>query len=616
MLTLHPLLSDHAVFQRGEPINIYGSATPGTIVTVLLGEETRSVAAAENGRWSVDYPPRDSGGPYELTVQGEGRELRRKNLVIGEVWLCSGQSNMEWTLAMTPGTEEDIAAANDPEIRVFTVMRIPEAQPAAEPDGAWEVAVPSRAGGFSAVAWFFALQLRAKLGCPVGLIVPAFGGTQIASWLPQEVLNSRPEYAGLVAAQAEAIEEELQPHADEGRTPESAGWEMCDTSAWDTLEVPGMWQQQGWQLNGAVWYRRTVELPAEWHGKDLVLRFGACDDFDDTYVNGERVGGMGTDCPTAYATKRLYPVSSALSAGGRLEVAVRVFDQWGYGGIVNGASLHLAADPEVSISLEGPWKAKIEKAYPLRMSSRPIPPVVLYNGMVHPLLGAAVRGFLWYQGESDVSRAALYRVLLPDLISAWRKRWNKPLLPFGIVQLANHKERTTEPGDSDWAELRDAELLTAQTVPATGLAVTIETGEADNIHPRLKKPVGARLARWALAEVYGIVEEPWHSPLAADHWIEGGAVFIRFVHVGEGLRSREGRALSAFQIAGSDRSWSWADAEIVAPDVVRVSKAGIDQPIAVRYGWQDNPDCTLENSAGLPASPFRTDDWELRTNRK
>lgn len=616
MLTLHPLLSDHAVFQRGKPILISGSAAPGTNVTVLFAGETQRVTSAENGSWSVVFAARESGGGFELSVDGEGRQLLRKNLLIGEVWLCSGQSNMEWTLAMTPGIEEDIAAADDPEIRVFTVMRTPVASPAAEPDGAWEIASPVRAGGFSAVAWFFARRLRAKLGCPVGLIVPAFGGTQIACWLPQEVMNSRPEYASLVESQAETAEEELLPHVDEGRSQESAGWETCDTASWETLEVPGMWQQQGWQLNGAVWYRRTVELPAEWRGKELILRFGACDDFDDTYVNGERVGGMGTDCPTAYGTKRLYPVSSTLSAGGTLVIAVRVFDQWGFGGIANGASLHLADTPETSISLEGPWKAKIEKAFPLRTSAKPIPPVVLYNGMIHPLLCAAVRGFLWYQGESDVSRAALYRILLPDLISTWRKLWKDPLLPFGIVQLANHKARTTEPGDSEWAELRDAELLTAQTVPATGLAVTIETGEADNIHPRLKKPVGERLASWALAEVYGLAKEPWHSPLLADHWVEGDAVFIRFVHVGEGLRRRESRPLSAFQIAASDRAWRWADAEIVAPDIVRVRAAGVGQPVAVRYGWQDNPDCVLENSAGLPASPFRTDDWALTTARK
>ena len=616
MLTLHPLLSDHAVFQRGKPILIHGGATPGTDVQIAFAGESRTVSAEENGRWSVRFPARELGEGLELTVEGEGRVLRRTDLAIGEVWLCSGQSNMEWTLAMTPGTEDDIAAAEDPLIRVFTVFRTPAVEPAAEPDGQWEVASPAKAGNFSAVAWFFARQLRARLGCPVGLLVPAFGGTQIACWLPQEVLDSRPEYAGLVGSHEGAAAEDLQPHTDEGRAPETAVWETCDTEAWETLEVPGMWQEQGWPLNGAVWYRKTVEVPADWRGRELILHFGACDDFDDTYVNGTRVGGMGTEAPSAYATKRLYPIPSAMSAEGRLVIAVRVFDQWGFGGIVKAASLRLADDPETALSLEGPWKAKVEKAFPLRTSSRPIPPGVLYNGMIHPLLGAAIRGFLWYQGESDESRGALYRTLLPDLISAWRRRWNGPLLPFGIVQLANHKERTASPGESDWAEVRDAQLLAYRTVPATGLAVIIETGEADNVHPRRKKPVGERLARWALAEVYGKIDEPWHSPVAADHWIEDGAVFVRFVHVGEGLRSREDRPFAAFQIAGADRQWTWAQAEIVASDIIRVSAPEVAAPVAVRYGWQDNPDCLLENSAGLPASPFRTDDWELSTSRK
>ena len=613
MPTLHPLLSDHAVFQRGKPILIHGEATPGTRIEVDFAGESRTVCAAEDGRWEAVFPAREAGEGLELTVRGGGRVLRRSDLAVGEVWLCSGQSNMEWTLAMTPGTEDDVAAAEDPLLRVFTVLRTPAPEPIPEPEGQWEVSTPAKAGNFSAVAWYFGRRLRECLGCPVGLLVPAFGGTQIACWLPQDVLESRPAYAGLTGSWEGPAAEELQPHVDEGRSPESAGWETCDTESWQTLEVPGLWQEQGWQLNGAVWYRKTVEVPPAWRGRELILYFGACDDFDDTYVNGTRVGGLGPEAPSAFATKRLYPIPAALSAEGRLVIAVRVFDQWGFGGIVKGASLYPAEDPETTLSLDGPWKARVEKAFPLRVSSRPIPPAVLYNGMIHPLLRMAIRGFLWYQGESDAVRAALYRTLLPDLIATWRRLWKDPLQPFGIVQLTNYGERTAEPGPSEWAELRDAQLLAARTVPATGLAVTIDVGEADNIHPRLKKPVGERLARWALAEVYGIVEEPWHAPLAADHGIEDGAVFVRFVHVGDGLRCREDRPLTAFQIAGADRKWRWAQAEIVAPDTVRVSAPGLDQPVAVRYGWQGNPDCTLENSAGLPASPFRTDDWELTT---
>lgn len=614
MLKLHPLISDHAVFQRGKTILISGTASPGSPVFVRFAEETLTTTTDAGGQWSVPFAARDASGPFAVSVEGERRTLSRSDLMVGEVWLCSGQSNMEWTLAMIPGSEADIAAADDPLVRCFTVMRTPSDKPASEPDGKWEAATPGTAGNFSAVAWFFARRLRARLGCAVGVIVPAFGGTAISCWLSREALGARPEYAGLMVDQAPPDSEELLPHIDAGRSEESADWEMCDDTSWETLNVPGMWQEQGWQLNGAVWYRRTVELPADWKGRELTLFFGACDDFDDTYVNGERVGGMGPEAASAYATRREYPVPAELTAGGHLVIAVRVFDQWGFGGIVNAAALKLAADPEQRLSLEGPWKARVERAFPLRTSTRPIPPVVLYNGMLHPLRSAAVRGFLWYQGESDAQRAALYRMLMPDLIALWRKDWGDPLLAFGIVQLANHKPREAAPGESEWAELRDAQLLTARTVSRVGLAVTIDTGEAENIHPRLKQPVGERLASWALAEVYGLADGPWGSPLAADHWRKDDALFVRFVHVGEGLRCRDGLPLTAFQIAGPDRAWSWATAEIVAPDVVRVSLPGLSQPAAVRYGWQNNPDCTLENSAGFPASPFRTDDWELSTS--
>jgi sialate O-acetylesterase len=613
MLTLHSLLGDHAVFQRGKPITISGTASPGSSVSIQFSDQILTVTAGPEGAWSAVFAAPEETGPFELVVENAGRTLRRSDLLVGEVWLCSGQSNMEWTLAMTLGAEAEINAADDPLVRCFTVMRTPAVAPAAEPDGKWEVASPGTAGHFSAVAWFFARRLRARLGCPVGLIVPAFGGTRIASWLPAETLAARPEYAGFLAPAEDPEAEELQPHVDEGRTPDSAGWETCDDSAWETLEVPGMWQQQGWQLNGAVWYRRTVELPAEWKGRGLVLHFGALDDFDETYVNGVRVGGMGLEAPSAYATKRLYPVPAELTRDGRLVIAARVFDQWGFGGVVGPAALRLADNPELSFSLEGPWKARVEKAFPLRLSSRPIPPEVLFNGMIHPLAGVPVRGFLWYQGESDAGCAALYRLLLPDLIAAWRTFWKDPRLPFGIVQLANYKAPETDPGESEWAELRDAQLLASRTVPRAGLAVAIDLGEADNIHPRLKAPVGERLARWALAEVYAEPDGVWHSPLPADHWCAGGAMAVRFSHAGAGLRSREDLPLSGFQIASADRRWTWARAEIVAPDIVRVSSDDVPDPVAVRYGWQNNPVCTLENSAGLPASPFRTDDWKLST---
>ena len=389
-------------------------------------------------------------------------------------------------------------------------------------------------------------------------------------------------------------------HVDAGRSGDSVGWEMpeFDDSAWDSLKVSGFWQEQGWKFNGAVWYRLAVNLPPTWKGRDLLLRIGACDDFDDTFANGIRIGGLGAESPSAYATPREYRIGAATVKDGLVTIAVRVFDQWGFGGIVKGISLVLADAPETAISLEGLWKAKAECVLPLRVSTVPVPPVSLYNGMIHPLLGFNVRGFLWYQGESDTEQTAIYRTLLPDLISSWRGLWNDETLPFGIVQLAAYEPANNSP----WEELRDAQLHAAQTVPYTGLAVTIDAGEAKNVHPRYKRPVGERLASWALATTYGLPEEPWGCPLPLSSVIDTGAMIVPFSHAGTGLRSSDGKALRTFQLKDKGEIWHDAEAEIAGTDWVRVH--GISNPVAVRYGWSANPACNLVNSGGLPASPF------------
>jgi sialate O-acetylesterase len=622
MLTLHPLLGDAAVLQCEKPLVIRGVAAPLGSVTVRFAGAGDTSTADAGGQWSVQLPAFPPGGPHELVVESGGETQRRSGLVLGEVWLCSGQSNMEWTLGMLKGLEADIAEADDPLLRCFTVARVPSDEPAADITGRWQPATPRNARDFSATAYFFARRLRAATGRPVGLIVSAFGGTVIASWLPKAVLASRSEYEVFASKDTgrngtENDTASLLPHPYEERAPVAAGWESAglDESSWGTLPVPGYWQDCGWRHNGAVWYRCTVELSPEWVGRELALELEACDDFDETFVNGTRVGGIGPEAPNAYATRRVYAVPAALVTGRRATIAVRVFDHWGNGGITGGVLLRLATAREETLVLSGRWKAKVEKALPLRAPTGELPPAVLYNGMIHPLVGCGLRGFLWYQGESDAPRAALYRMLLPDLIATWRSLWGDPLLPFGIVQLANYQATSPEPVENDWAELRDAQLLAARTMADTGLAVTIDVGEAGDIHPGKKRPVGERLARWALATVHGRPEVPWSSPLAADHWSDSEALHVRFTHAGDGLRARDGGPLQGFQIAGADRRWRWAEATIVQRDIVRVHAAKVKDPVAVRYAWQANPLCTLENSAGLPASPFRTDDWRLTTLR-
>lgn len=616
MLTLHSLFNDNAVLQCEKPVSIRGTATPRAGIALHFAGLDQQIVAGNDGRWTIVLPALPAGGPHELVLESGDETLRHSGIMLGEVWLCAGQSNMEWTLGMLEGAERDIAEANDPLLRCFTVARLPANEPAASLTGCWQMATPQLARDFSATAYFFGRCLRAATGRSVGLVVSAFGGTVIASWLPKTVLKSRPEYRTFLSENSTSREKAFIPHSYESRTPVATGWETVDLDEtdWKTLPVPGYWQNHGWSHNGAVWYRRSMELPPHWRGREMTLELGACDDFDDTFVNGTRVGGIGPEAPSAYATRRVYVLPALLTATDRLTIAIRVFDHWGNGGIMGDSLLRCAEAPEETFSIAGNWKAKVEKALPLRAPGSGVPPTLLYQGMIHPLVGFAVRGFLWYQGESDLAQAALYRRLLPDLIGAWRSLWGDPLLPFGIVQIANYQARSPRPGEDERAELRDAQLLAAQTVPATGLAVTIDVGESDNIHPRQKRPVGERLARWALAEVYGRPELPWSSPLPADHWTETPAIHVRFSHAGNGLRPRGGAPLQGFQIAGSDRQWRWAEAIVIQADTVRVSARIVKEPVAVRYAWQSNPLCTLENSAGLPASPFRTDDWPLVTS--
>jgi len=621
MLTLHPLFGNDAVLQCEEPLPIWGMAEPGAPIAVRLGDLAAATAADSSGVWRVSLSAQPPGGPHELTVTSDKESLKHTGIMLGEVWLCSGQSNMEWTLGMLQKSDLDTASANDPLLRCFTVQRAHSLSPLATLQGIWRATDPATVRDFSATGYGFALHLRAATGRAVGLIVAAFGGTQISAWLPTTTREARPEYTSLREEWAKKAAlptpVRLEPHPYLARSSAVAGWETSafDDRGWSTLKVPGFWQDQGWNFNGAVWYRRTVELPAHWRGCALVVDFGACDDFDETFVNGTKVGGIGPELPTAYNTLRAYPVPAPLTRNGRVTIAVRVFDQWGNGGIVRRAGLLLENDAGERLPLEGTWQAKVETELPFRLppAAGNCPPTSLYNGMIHPIAGFGLRGVLWYQGESDAPRAAQYPLLLADFIAAWRAAWGRPDLPFGIVQIANHLTPQPRPGDSAWAELRWAQLAVAQATPHTGLVVAIDLGEPDNLHPPRKGAVGERLARWALATVYRRPMEAWGSPLPIKSWPESDAICVRFEQVGAGLRTRDDAPPRGFQIAGVDRQWRWAEAAIVALDTVHVRANGVASPAAVRYAWQDNPECSLENSSGLPASPFRTDDWPLTT---
>ena len=611
MPRLHSLCTEHAVISARRP-RVFGNSAPAAAVTVQLAGQTAHATADASGHWRVEFPALPAGGPHTLIASDASGEVRARDILLGDVWLGSGQSNMEWPLSRTKDTDADIAAANEPRLRVFMVGKAQETTgPADTLGGLWIVSTPRDAPAFSAIGYFFGRRLIAGTDRPCGIIVSAWGGSAIAPWLSEETLSSRPEYASFRAELAQGRAqpeppEQGQPHQDPGIAPHAATWAApdFDVSAWTPLPVPGLWQNNGWAFNGAVWFRRNVEIPATWVGRALELSLGVVDDCDHTFVNGVFVGGIGNETPNWWSTPRNHLVPAALVTGTTLTIAVRVFDNWGEGGIVGNVRLRpLDASDAETLNLNGTWHAKSELELPLRSPSGPaLVPSALWNAMIHPLRDASLDGMLWYQGESDVGRARLYPRLLTDLINSWRHAFDAPELPFGIVQLANFQERVSEPVEAPWAKLREAQRRVAATIPACGLASAIDAGEADDIHPRNKKIVGERLALWALRLNHGCTELAYSGPAPAECWSEAAGLRVRFTHA-EGLRVR-GDALNGFTLQDATGRWHRADTAAIAGDTVFVHAAAAPAPVAVRYGWQTNPETTLENAASLPASPF------------
>lgn len=617
------LFSDHMVLQRDANIKVWGKATPHAAVAVSFKNQHAEIIAGEDSTWQITLAPEPAGGPYEFIVSGED-SITFKDVLVGEVWLASGQSNMEWPLRSTNDAEAAIAAANDTQMRLFTVRKSFAGVPQADiPSEGWSLAYPETAAGFSAVAYYFGNTLRDSLDVPVGLIHSSWGGTPAEAWTSATSLVAHPDYTVRVEAMRDAppdlgvmssTEQWLQALNDNDRGFEAGEpvWaaNTLDDGAWETMSLPQRWEDAGLPgFDGIVWFRRTVSIPAAWAGKDLTVELAMIDDIDETWVNGVRVGS--TD---QYNTPRKYSVPASAYAAGDNVISVRVIDTGGGGGIWGEAQqMRIApADGAASpIALAGPWKYR--PAYdpdtvqlPARPGGQQHQPTVLYNAMIHPLVPYSIRGAIWYQGESNASRAHQYRTLFPMMIEDWRARWGRPL-DFHFVQLANFMEEQSNPAEEEtWPELREAQSM-ALSLPQTGMAVTIDIGEADDIHPRNKKDVGFRLALSALGITYERPVVP-AGPLYRAFEIEEDEIRIRFENAAEGLKTRDNGPVKGFAIAGKDRVFYWGNAVIEGSEIV-VSSPQVDAPVAVRYGWANNPTANLYNTEGLPASPFRTDDW-------
>ncbi|MEQ9460414.1 MAG: sialate O-acetylesterase [Phycisphaeraceae bacterium] len=657
-LQLPSVFGDHMVLQRDQEIPVWGKADAGQAVTVQLLEvdNPRPLAqgftqADAQGRWRIDLQEQPAGGPYRLVVRG-GDVVTLDDVYLGEVWLCSGQSNMEWPVRLSNNADAEAMAADDPLIRHFDVPRTISPLPLDDTESVWTVASPSTVPHYTAVGYFFARELRNKLGVPVGLINSTWGGTRIEPWMPPHSLAEYPEllaeaeaaaekarsFTGSVEEAATEVEREQEAYTRavaerrrrviEGGTGLADGWAEpgLDVSDWTNMAVPGNWEDSGIEefdaFDGVVWYRRTFDIPASWVGRDLVLELGGIDDIDTTYVNGTEVGKTGFDAGDHWRKPRVYQVPGTLITGLRVTLAIRVGD-WYYAGGFNGTARDILvrlAEPrpgsqETVVRLAGVWKAKIDAAgvagpMPPAPASAALgdatnrTPTALYHGMIQPVLPYGIRGAIWYQGESNASEAERYRDLMPGLINAWRADWGDEAMPFGIVQLANFMEVRTDPRESAWAELRDAQLNTAKTMDNVGLAVIIDIGEADDIHPRNKQDVGSRLARWAMADAYGQEGVGWSGPMFDRAFFVDNKVIVTFDLFGSRLATRDGSAPAGFAVQDEMGTWHWAEARIEG-DRVEVWCDEVPSPVAIRYAWADNPvSANLVNTEKLPASPF------------
>ncbi len=621
-IQLPSLFGNNMVLQRNMDVNVWGKAEPGGTVQISINNNEAEATAGEDGKWQAKLPPMEAGGPYEFTVKGAD-DLTFTNVMIGDVWVASGQSNMEWQLqAEVDDYEKEIANANYPNIRLFEVekdMSTIELDTLRQP-ASWKECNPETIPAFSAVAYFFGRELHQEYNIPIGLISSSWGGTPSEAWTSKGVIRKYEPFGAQIAemeikaptlqeedANMKALENERdsiirqanEKIAAEGFTPD---FEYTD---WKTMEIPSLWEDAGLpNYDGFVWFRKEINLPARVAGQAATLHLGNIDDADVTWFNGNKVGETDT-----YNKSREYEIPANLAKAGSNEIIVRVRDNSGGGGLTGPAEEMKIVSGNFSQPLTGAWQYNetIEPPLPV-LNNSPHRPSVLYNAMIHPLIPYGIKGAIWYQGESNAGRAYQYRSIFPAMIEDWRENWGIEDFPFLFVQLANFMERKPEPAEDNWAELREAQTM-ALDLPNTGMAVTIDIGDSADIHPRNKQDVGKRLALAAHKVAYG--KDTVHSgPIYESMEVKEDTVILTFTNVGSGLMKLPDEELRGFAIAGEDKQFVWAKATIRGENQIAVANPKVKNPVAVRYGWASNPDVNLYNDEGLPASPFRTDDWK------
>ena len=616
------LFSDGMVLQRDRSVPVWGTASPGDRVIVEFRGQSVTAQTDASGEWQIELAATDAGGPFEMEISTGDEGLRIQDVLVGDVWVCSGQSNMEWAVADSMNAAAEIALASDSAIRHFKIPRSWSAEPVDTlAGGQWEPADPEHVGSFTAVGYFFAREVRREIDAPIGLINTNWGGSRIEPWLSATALDMSEEDVRKVLEAEREYEKEVRatleksvggvPESDRGFVDGDPIWADpdLDDSSWDEIVVPSAWEAAGYPgMDGIAWYRTSFQLTAEEAEEGIRLGLGAIDDSDISWVNGHEVGRT----ENAWNQARVYDVSPEILRAGRNVLAVRVEDPQGGGGIQGNPGFLFVESGGNNRSLVGAWKFAVGYfTVNLEDHKRELP-TLLYNHMVYPLLRFPVKGVLWYQGESNADYpedALAYRELFADLIRDWRRGWEEETLPFLWVQLASFMPPPTEPTDSTWATLRESQT-DALRLPHTAQAITLDVGEALDVHPTNKQAVGHRLALAARAVAYG-QEVVYSGPTYKSQAIEENRLVINFNHVGSGLVAKDAGSdqVRGFAIAGSDGDYVWANASIEGDRVV-VWHPSVADPVSVRYAWADNPEsANLYNREGLPAAPFRTDSW-------
>lgn len=623
---LPKIFGDSMVLQRDKAIPVWGWAGKGESVSVQFNKQIKTTKAGADGRWKILLANESAGGPYQLVVKGKNN-IVLNNVMVGDVWICSGQSNMEWPVSAAKNAEQEIRSANYPFIRHFKVHNDIGDKPKDDLafQSNWATATPASVGSFTAVGYFFARELYGQLHVPIGLINTSWGGTDVETWISRNGFEGSDEFRDMIKSMPSLNLDSIakQRKGEMLKTLQTLQGGLPDVTTvglwkevsytdnkWPQMKVPGLWESQMLpNFDGVVWFRKTINLSAAEAGKTAQLRLGTVDDIDETYVNGVKIGST-----KGYNVQRIYSIPANILQQGANVIAVRVEDYGGGGGF-NGKDeeMQLVVDNEIK-PLAGTWAFQIETMQEGSTTISPNAyPTLLYNAMVNPLVPFGFKGVIWYQGENNAGRSYQYRKAFPLLIQDWRNQWKQGDLPFYFVQLAsfNAANGNSQTG-STWAELREAQTQTL-ALPHTGMAVITDIGESGDIHPKNKQDVGKRLSAIALHNDYGkniVFSGPRYSRMK----VQGNKAILTFTDTGGGLMTPDKYGyLKGFEVAGEDKVFYYAKAYIENDNVIVIADS-VQHTVAVHYGWADDAgDANLSNKEGFPALPFRTDNWKSIT---